>query len=117
MNDWGSKDNMVSFTVKSRTLDTICKEHNIQSIAYLQIDTEGFDSEIIQMIDFTKYDIQSIRFEKWNFDSSQFTRHNGDKASELGSNGFQKCLQYLRTMGYTLGSIHDSDGNDFIATR
>ena len=51
MNDWGEKDDMVKITAKSITFDEICKVNNITNIEYLQIDTEGFDCEIIKMID------------------------------------------------------------------
>ena len=49
MNDWGDKNDMVKILAKSITFDEICRRHNITNIEYLQIDTEGFDSEIIHL--------------------------------------------------------------------
>ena len=51
MNDWGSKDNMIEIKAKGITFNDLCKQMKITHIDYLQIDTEGFDSEIIQSID------------------------------------------------------------------
>ena len=67
MNDWGNKNDMAKITSNSITFDKICSNHNITNIEYLQIDTEGFDSEIIKMIDLSKYKIKKIRFETWGF--------------------------------------------------
>ena len=84
MNDWGVKETLQEFKTTSITFDTLCKNYEITKIDYLQIDTEGFDTEIIQMIDFTKYVINTIRYEKWQFDSSCFTEHNISSAKNLG---------------------------------
>lgn len=34
--------------VKSQTLDTYCKEHNIESIDYIKIDVEGYEFRVMQ---------------------------------------------------------------------
>lgn len=116
MNDWGNKSDMVKITSKSITFDKICSNHNITSIDYLQIDTEGFDSEIIKMINFDKYKINKIRFEKWGFKTECFTDYNKEKADELGVNGMNNSINKLIQYNYILNNIHDKDGNDIIAT-
>jgi FkbM family methyltransferase len=45
------------------TLSGLLNKHAIPNIGLLQIDTEGFDFEIIKMIDFTKYKPTIINFE------------------------------------------------------
>lgn len=40
-------------------------------IEYLQIDTEGFDDAIIQMINFDKYNINILKFEQINLSANQ----------------------------------------------
>ena len=57
----------------SITFNSLCKKYFIKNIHYLQIDTEGFDSEIIQSIDFNNINIDIIRYEKWNFSTDCFT--------------------------------------------
>jgi len=116
MNDWGKKDDMVKITAKTITFDEICKKHNITEIDYLQIDTEGFDTEIIKMIDLSKYKINQIRFEKWGFDIKCFTDHHKELANELGINGVNIALDKLRKHNYKISEISDEDGNDILAT-
>jgi FkbM family methyltransferase len=115
MNDWGKKEDMVSIQAKTITFDQICKNHNITNIEYLQIDTEGFDTEIIKMINFSKYKINTIRFEKWGFSSDCFTNYNSEKANELGENGMKNAIKKLIDNNYKIYEINDSDGNDIIA--
>jgi FkbM family methyltransferase len=115
MNDWGNKNNMAKITTKSITFDKICSNHGITNIDYLQIDIEGFDSEIIKMIDFSKYKINTIRFEKWPFKSVSFTEHNKQLSHELGENGLFNAINKLKDNNYIINEINDSDGNDIIA--
>ena len=117
MNNWGSKNDMVKISAQTVTFDELCRLHTISQIHYLQIDTEGFDSEIIKMIDFTKYQIQQLRFEIWNFEAASFTQHHTTEvASTLGINGLHAAIQKLQQHKYTLTKIHDRDGNDVLAT-
>jgi FkbM family methyltransferase len=115
MNDWGNKNDMAKITSKSITFDKICSIHGITNIDYLQIDTEGFDSEIIQMINLSKYKINKIRFEKWDFKTECFTNYNEEKSFHLGINGTNKCINKLKEHNYVINDIIDSDGNDIIA--
>ena len=116
MNGWGNKDDMVKIKAKGITFDKICENHNITNIEYLQIDTEGFDSEIIKMIDLSKYKINKLRFEKWGFQTEYFTEFHKEIAHELGVNGVNKSIDKLKMHNYTLHEVQDSDGNDYIAT-
>jgi FkbM family methyltransferase len=115
MNDWGKKEDMVIIKSKTITFDQICQNHNITDIEYLQIDTEGFDTEIIKMIDFSKYKIKCLRFEKWGFKSECFTNYNSEKANDLGENGMKIAINKLLENNYTINDISDSDGNDILA--
>jgi FkbM family methyltransferase len=115
MNDWGDKENMIELKSISISFDTLCKRFNITEIDYLQIDTEGFDSEIIKMIDLEKYKIRKIRYERWEFDPSCFKRHN-EHHEMFGSNGMKTIEDKLISHGYKLTPVNDEDGNDYIAT-
>ena len=116
MNDWGSKSDMAKIQTTSITFDKICSIHNITNIEYLQIDTEGFDSEIIKMIDFSNYKINKLRFEKWTFKPSCFTAYSPELADTLGENGLINSIKKLEKHNYTVQAISDTDGNDIIAT-
>ena len=119
MNDWGEKKNMCSFKAKTITFDTICEQLNIKNIDFLQIDTEGFDSEIIRMIDLSKYNIKNIRYEKWGFSKECFTKYHNenDNLNYFGSEGMKLVEQKLLNNNYVLRDISDSDGDDIIATK
>lgn len=80
MPDWGkgigsfSKDHLLKFdkvtefdleeeTVDGKPFSWLVKEFNLNSVDYLQIDTEGFDAEIIKMIDFDNFSTKILKFE------------------------------------------------------
>lgn len=122
MNDWGEKKNMCMFKTRTKTFDSVCDSLNVKNIEYLQIDTEGFDSEIIRMIDLDKYNINTIRYEKWNFPEEAFTKHNTNSnnytdISLLGKNGMQLVEEKLKKYNYIIEPIVDRDGDDMIAIK
>lgn len=116
MNDWGDKENMQEIKAVGIKFDTLCSNFGIYNIDYLQIDTEGFDAHIIDMIDLDKIYINTIRYEKWPFNPDCFTKHNKDNEF-LGNNGMTKTNKKLVDNGYSLRDIQDSDGCDIIAQK
>jgi FkbM family methyltransferase len=116
MNDWGQKQDMVKLQATSITFEDICTQQGITTIDYLQMDTEGFDSEIIKMIDLSKYTIRQIRFEKWRFPADQFTDYHPELSQELGKNGLENSIHKLKQHRYTIVDVHDQDGDDLLAT-
>ena len=82
----------------------------------LKIDTEGFDSEIIKMLNLDEYKINNIRFEIWSFDETCFKDYNPDKWKELGKAGMTMVYEKLTKYRYTFSKINDEDGDDILAT-
>lgn len=116
MNDWGEKKHMIEMKCNnSITFNTLCSNFNIREIDYLQIDTEGFDSEIIKSIDFNKHKIQVLRYEKCDFGTECFSKYHDNDKHKYGKNGMNavKC----ELSNYTLTDIKDRDGNDILAVR
>ena len=70
--------------VPTRTLSSICKEHNVNHIDYLSIDVEGAEKQVIDSIDFDAVSIHVIGFE-----------NNYKDKSDL-------IIDYLKTKGYEL---------------
>jgi len=68
---------------------------DIHQLSFLQIDTEGYDFEIIKMIDFTRYKPRIIRYE----------------CSTLSPEDNQSCIDLLTAQGY----YFFDEGNDIIA--
>jgi FkbM family methyltransferase len=76
-------------------LNTLFEQSNVKQISFLQIDTEGYDFEIIKMIDFKKFKPKIIRYECCN----------------LSENDHQKCIELLADQGYAFFA----ERNDMIA--
>ena len=72
--------------VKTISFDTLMQKHRIKNIDLLQIDTEGFDFEIIKMVDFNKYSPKLINYESVHLNAS-------DRA---------QCESLLKENGYLL---------------
>jgi FkbM family methyltransferase len=89
----GNKDEYISEEkVLCISTTTLLKKYNIEKIDWLQIDTEGFDYEVIKMFDIKQTNPTIISYE--NMHLSEL-----DKIS---------CTDYLNSNGY---KIRDFDGN------
>ena len=121
MNDWGDKKDMCVVKAKTITFDTICSKLGITEIEYLQTDTEGFDNEIIKMIDLNKYLIKNIRYENWTFPTECFEKYHSDNydINELGAGGVKIIEDKLHKHGYMIRTLpRDRDGDaDRIAVK
>lgn len=116
MNDWGEKKDMIEIKSEGITFETLCSHLNIRNIDYLQIDTEGFDSEIIKSIHLDQIDISIIRYEKWYFTEDCFSLYN-DSKEKYGLNGMLYVKDKLEHHNYVLHDIRDLDGDDIIAVK
>lgn len=117
MNDWGEKKHMIEIKSNSITFHMLCQELNIKIIDFLQIDTEGFDSEIIKSINLNNINISVIRYEKWPFKEESFSRYNNENKDKYGLNGMICVKDKLEKNNYKLYDIKDNDGDDIIAIK
>lgn len=62
---------LISESVPCTSLTQLVKDHDLFGLDYLQIDTEGFDDEIIKMIDFSIIKPKLIKFESVHLSKSQ----------------------------------------------
>ena len=89
-------DSYISFEeVHCTTIADLLIKHNFQNLDLLQIDTEGFDFELIKTIDFSTLKPTMISFEN----------------EHLSKSDFIKCEDLLRANGYLVNHI----GRDSIA--
>jgi FkbM family methyltransferase len=65
-----SNNKIVSMNVPVMTINKLFEKHKMQHIHHLFIDTEGKDADIIESIDFDKYDIDNITFESAHTDGN-----------------------------------------------
>jgi FkbM family methyltransferase len=88
--------------VEAETLMKIILENlNEEIIDYFQVDTEGFDFEILKMLDFTKVKPNIIKYESVNL-----SKENQDNAlSLLRENGYYLFNEFGDTVGINLNKI------------
>ena len=79
---YGGKTEIIK--VETKTIETICEEHNIKHINYLSIDVEGAEFNVIKSINFDKVFIDVIGFENNYNDVSV------------------PIIEYLKTKGYKI---------------
>lgn len=90
------KDRIETEKVECISFDSLIRELNIRRIDLLQIDTEGYDFEIIKMIDFEKVKPRIIHYEH---------KHLGRKAREqcvklLTRNRYKIAQELIDTIAY-----------------
>ena len=100
MDNWGNDFN--SIKVEGMTFSELCEKHSITEIDYLQIDTEGFDSQIILSIDFDKIKIKKLQYEYWPFESKLYEKRYGEDSQNYGLNGMEEVESKLVDLGYNL---------------
>lgn len=81
---------VVETRVAAITLSSLLEKHNVERVDILQLDTEGFDFEIIKMIDFTRIKPSIISFE----------------SAFLSVPEQQACTRLLSSHGYRLATFH-----------
>jgi len=82
------KEVMIVERVRCMRLDELLEHEEVTKIDLLQIDTEGFDYEIIKMIDFNRYKPHLIHFE------------HGLPGGVMKIEDLQACLSLLINQGY-----------------
>jgi FkbM family methyltransferase len=80
------QERLVDRIVPCLTFEALCQKHHVLSIDVIHIDTEGYDFEIIKLIDFQKFSPTIVLYEHKHLNGS-------DRAS---------CEQYLKDLGYRL---------------
>ena len=83
-----SADLMITETVPCVTLSELLEQHGVGNFDLLQIDTEGYDREILRMIDFERHMPAIIRFE------------HGMPDSIMSAAQFLECTDLLMKSGY-----------------
>lgn len=91
------RDAVVTEAVKCARLMDVLSDHEMLDADLLQIDTEGFDAEIIKMIDFSRFSPALIKFELVHLPQGE-----RDSVRDLLSRANYRVVP---------------DGNDFVAYR
>ena len=98
LNSDGHQGALKTITVPALTLESLLSKHRVERVDLLQIDTEGFDFEIIKMIDFKRFKPEIIHYEN-NFlnrrQKSECSRILGDQNYALLNLGID-TIAYLQ---------------------
>jgi hypothetical protein len=62
---------MTRESVEAYSFTELCRRHDVKRIDYLQIDTEGFDWAILQMVDFDQIPPKVIKYEEVNLSAEE----------------------------------------------
>ena len=82
--------------VKSLPLMDMIEEYSIKDVEILQIDVEGFDSEVIKMIDFSKIYPSIVRFEHKHLSRKE----HSSAIKKLLKNGYDVAEEPGNTIAY-----------------
>jgi FkbM family methyltransferase len=77
------KEDLIYEKINCITFSDLLFTHGIESVDFLQIDTEGYDERILRSIDFSSSDISFIKFEKFYL-TEGFIEEFGSKLDNIG---------------------------------
>ncbi len=80
------------------TINNLVSKHKLPRIDLLQIDTEGFDYEVLKQIDFEDMAPQIIHYEHKHLSPED----RGESAKLLLRNGFQVVFDRSDVLGFRL---------------
>jgi FkbM family methyltransferase len=85
---------LVTTTVPSLTFESLCKKHGVERIDIVQTDTEGYDYEVLKLIDLPRWQPGLIMYEHVHLDASDQT----EARSMLASNGYELIADHMDTI-------------------
>jgi len=94
------REAMIRETVPCVTLMELLEQHGVKRVDLLQIDTEGFDSEVIKMIDFTRIKPAIIHFEHGLPDGVMTTAQFKTCADSLIDQGYYLVMEPYDVIAY-----------------
>lgn len=62
------EDRIRTREIVSMTFDSLCTKHAISAVDFIQIDTEGYDYEIVKLIDLDRFQPALLQVEELHFD-------------------------------------------------
>ena len=89
---------LVAEEVECISFDELIEQYKISKIDLLQIDTEGYDYEIIKMVDFNKLKPNIIRYEHRNLSEEDYI----SSLNYLAKNGYKLYVQRSDTLAYLI---------------
>ncbi|MCX6157516.1 MAG: FkbM family methyltransferase [Ignavibacteriae bacterium] len=102
-----SQEFIVKESVNCISFKELIEQNNIENIDLLQIDTEGYDAEIISNIDFNSIKPKLIHFEH-GMREGVMSRSTFDNVSAiLHKNGYEIIIEPFDALAYNLNTFYD----------
>jgi FkbM family methyltransferase len=95
------EERLVTVDVPCRTFTTICERNGIERVDVVQIDTEGYDREVLELIDLDRFGPSLVIYEHLHLDPSD--RSAAEK--RLADHGFQLVSDGMDTLGVTASAL------------
>lgn len=96
---------VVSAPMPCLTFDTLCAKHGLDHVDLVQIDTEGYDHEVVKLIDLERLGVQLVMYENLHLGAAD--RHACEAL--LASHGFELLSDGMDTLALRTTTI-DDDG-------
>ena len=90
--------------VRCVTFDTLCRTHGLASIDLVQIDTEGYDFEIIKLIDLDRLTPRLVIYEHLHFDAD--TRAGSE---HMEARGYEEISDVVNTVALRTSGLGPRD--------
>lgn len=92
------EDRIVTTRVPCLTFDSLCARHGVEHIDVLQMDTEGYDHEVLRQVDLDRYRPHLVMFEQLHLDEP--TR--AAARARLEAHGYAHTSDGMDTLGIRL---------------
>jgi FkbM family methyltransferase len=86
---------LVSTTVPSLTFESLCKKHGVQRIDIVQTDTEGYDYEVLKLIDLPRWQPGLIMYEHVHLAPAE----QAEARALLTRHGYELIADHMDTIG------------------
>ena len=92
-------------SVPCTTFESLCRKHGVTSLDIIQIDTEGYDFEIIKLIDLDRLRPRLVMYEHLHFDHA--TREECSR--HLARHGYEELSDVVNTLAFRTDDLTPRD--------
>jgi hypothetical protein len=92
---------ITTMEVPTLTIDSLCARHGIEAFDLVQIDTEGYDHEVVKQIDFDRYRPAIVLYEHYHLQPAErevCERH-------LAANGYRSISNFFDTLAVRVDGV------------
>jgi len=99
------EERVTALEVPCLTFDSLCRKHGLSRIDVVQIDTEGYDYEIVKLLDLGRRHPTLVMFEHLHLDAA--TRHKS--LAHVRAHGYETMYNGMDTLCVHMGGLSARD--------